>query len=261
MPKGWQTAKARVERGACETRAVARPRSGSAVDSEPLHAGLESRSLETQNRRGAALAADPPAGTFEDRDDVLALDLLEALRRLLRALSGRRRRQDVAEHEASRRRQDDRPLDDVLQLSYVPGPGVRGQLPQHLHAQLADGLPHLRREDHGVVPGESRDVLLALSQGGGGDRKDVEPVVQVGSEALLLDVALQLTVGGGDDANVHLQGLRPPDALEFTFLQHTQELRLKLLWKVADLVEEERAPVGQLEPAGLARERPGERPL
>src|SRR5262245_3045753 len=134
MPTCWQDAEwVAGGEDACgaagrETAAGARARSGRALDAELLHAGLEGRSLTAENPGGAAFAADPPAGFFENQNDVLALDLLEALRGLLRANAGRRRRrQHVGEHEASRRRKNDRPLDDVLQLPYVPGPGVGGQ--------------------------------------------------------------------------------------------------------------------------------------
>src|SRR2546422_6874472 len=100
--------------------------SGPAKNLELLHAGLQRRSLEAQNLRCAALTADPPAGLLENGDDVLALDVLEASRVRLRTPPGRRRG-EIAELEAAVRRDDDRPLDDVLQLAHVPGPGVGGQ--------------------------------------------------------------------------------------------------------------------------------------
>ena len=45
----------------------------------------------------------------------------------------------------------------------------------------------------------------------------------------------------------------PPSALELALLQHAQDLRLGHRREVGDLVEEERAAVGQLEAALLAR--------
>ena len=48
------------------------------------------------------------------------------------------------------------------------------------------------------------------------------------------------------------------DALELALLQHAQELRLQVERHVADLVEEERAAVGQLEAAARSRDRAGE---
>src|SRR2546426_6484727 len=91
-----------------EPPSVARPRSRTAEDAELLHPGLEGRSLEAQDLGGAVLTADPPTGLLENRDDVLALDVLEAPRLLLRAPAGRRGH-DVAELEAALGREDDRP--------------------------------------------------------------------------------------------------------------------------------------------------------
>ena len=59
----------------------------------------------------------------------------------------------------------------------------------------------------------------------------------------------------------HVDTLRPRAAepLELLLLQHAQQLRLELERNVADLVEEERAAVGELEAADLLRDRAGER--
>src|SRR4030095_7238363 len=58
-----------------------------------------------------------------------------------------------------------------------------------------------------------------------------------------------------DQADVHLEGVRSSDALELALLENAQEFRLKLLRKVADLVQEQRAAVCQLEAADPACER------
>src|SRR5215813_8877457 len=89
LPKGWQE-----------------KRSGGAVDAELLHAGLECRSLEAEDPGGAARSADAPAGIVEDRDNVSALDVFEALSVLRRPPAGRRRH-EIAEFEAAPGREDD----------------------------------------------------------------------------------------------------------------------------------------------------------
>ena len=52
-----------------------------------------------------------------------------------------------------------------------------------------------------------------------------------------------------------------PSAHDLVLLQDTQQLDLRAERQIADLVEEERAPVGGLEPSGLARQRARERAL
>ena len=67
-------------------------------------------------------------------------------------------------------------------------------------------------------------------------------------------------VGRGDQADVDPDRLGAADAHELALLEHAQQLDLHLERQLADLVEEQRAAVGQLELADLARVRAGERP-
>ena len=71
--------------------------------------------------------------------------------------------------------------------------------------------------------------------------------------------ALEIAVGRGDDAHVDLDAAPRADALDDLILQHAQQLGLQRRRQLADLVEEHRAAVGQLEPAALLRDRAGER--
>ena len=74
----------------------------------------------------------------------------------------------------------------------------------------------------------------------------------------LLDRDAQVLVGRGDDAHVDLDRDAAADRRVLALLEHAQQLRLRLHRHVADLVEEERAAVGLLEPAGAAGHRAGE---
>ena len=62
-------------------------------------------------------------------------------------------------------------------------------------------------------------------------------------------------------AHVGLDGLGAADPLELALLQDAQQLHLGRQVDVADLVEEQRAALGELEPPLLARLGAGERPL
>ena len=63
---------------------------------------------------------------------------------------------------------------------------------------------------------------------------------------------------GGDDAHIAFVLQRAAHALENAFLQHAQQLHLHRQAHVADLVEEQRAALGQLEPALARRDGAGE---
>ena len=66
----------------------------------------------------------------------------------------------------------------------------------------------------------------------------------------------EVAVGRGDHADVDRAGALLADALELALLQHAQQLGLQLERHLADLVEKQRAAVGQLEaPGGRASRR------
>ena len=122
---------------------------------------------------------------------------------------------------------------------------------------LAEGLGVLGQE----VLGEQRDVAAPLAERGQRERHHVQPVEEVLAEAPLLHHALEVAVGGGEHAHVHPDQLVAADALEGALLERAQQLHLELGRHVADLVEEHRAAVGQLELAEPALLGVGERAL
>ena len=93
---------------------------------------------------------------------------------------------------------------------------------------------------------------LALAQRRQLDLHPLEPVVEVLAEPPLADQRLQVLVGRGHQPHVHRD--RPPaaHARDLPLLERAQQPHLEGGLHVADLVEEERAAVGQLELA-----RPG----
>ena len=66
------------------------------------------------------------------------------------------------------------------------------------------------------------------------------------------DGRLQIPVGRRDDADVDLQRARAADALERFLLERAKDLGLQRQRQIADLVEEQRAAMRQLELARLA---------
>src|SRR5262245_20121581 len=81
---------------------------------------------------------------------------------------------------------------------------------------------------------------------------DVKAVVEIGTEASFLNRTLQIAVGGGYDPNINRNRRNSSHPFEFALLQKPQELGLKLLGNIADLIEKECAPLGQLYLARLA---------
>ena len=101
----------------------------------------------------------------------------------------------------------------------------------------------------------------AVPDRGEHERHHAEPVVQIFAEASGLDFGLQLLVGGRDQTHVHRDFSGAAKAPEGLGLEHLEELGLQLRREVADLIEEDRAVVGDLEEALLPVFRVGERTL
>ena len=83
--------------------------------------------------------------------------------------------------------------------------------------------------------------------------KDVEAIVEVLSKRPGGDRFLEIGAGGRDQSSVGLHRVCPAQTLELTLLQDSEQLHLDRGIDIADLVEKERAPGGQLETPLLAR--------
>jgi len=121
-------------------------------------------------------------------------------------------------------------------------------------------LARLRAEERG----EEGDVLPPLGERRDADREHLEAVEEILADAALGDRLLEVDVGRGDDAQVRAQRLRAAERGVLLRLQEVEELRLRRVRELADLVEEERAALGAFD---LARDAPrgggvraGERP-
>ena len=94
---------------------------------------------------------------------------------------------------------------------------------------------------------QQRDVVGAARAAAARDRDDVQPVEQIVPEPAFVDQLPQVAVGRRDHAHVDLLGPFGAERLDLALLQHAQQLGLQRRAHRADLVEEERAAVGQRE--------------
>src|SRR2546428_286597 len=152
-------------------------------------------------------------------------------------------------------------MHDVLQLAHVPRPVVARQHLErarrhapHVAVALARGLPD-------EVLDEERNVLAPLAERRHVDRHDVQAIVEVLTELARPHRGLEVDVGRGDDAHVDRDGPQPAEALDLALLEGAEELRLEVQAQRADLVEEHRPAVGELELPELAGVGAGERAL
>ena len=99
------------------------------------------------------------------------------------------------------------------------------------------------------------NVFAPLAQRHRLDREDVEAEVEILAKTAALHFLLEVAVGGGDQAHVDRAGAFFADALEIALLQHAQQLALQFERDFADLVEEQRAAVGEFEAADAVAHR------
>src|SRR5437870_7104605 len=255
---------------------AARPASGRPVTGRsalPGRPDAPSRQLHTErvpmDLENPSGLGQVPADTLEDPQDDLLLELIRGLverkgfgRPNLRDLLGQRHVQrQIVELDDGRLGQDHAALDDVLALTHVARPPVGVQGGQRLGRKPLDSLvePSVVAPDEMID--EQRDVLDALAQRRHHDRHYVEPVVEIFAEGAAADGLLEVRVRRGDEAHVDLDRPGAADPLDLALLEYPQELGLELGPQGADLVEEERAALRELELAKLALVGAGERTL
>ena len=144
---------------------------------------------------------------------------------------------------------NDGAFDDVLQFADVAGPVMRFNTAMQSSEMPLTRTPCLRAKRCMNLWARKRHVLLAFAQGRHVNGHDVEAEKQVLAEFLAFDAFFQVPVGGGDDADVHLDGAVAADAFQFALLQDAQQLGLDLRGNLADFVQQDGAAVGQFEPA------------
>ena len=107
---------------------------------------------------------------------------------------------------------------------------------------------------------QDRQRVPAFAQRRQRDGGDVEAEIQILPEALLRDRRLQIHIGGGDHAHIHLGRGAGAESGHLALLQHAQQLDLQSQGQVADFIQQQRAAASRLEPAaplGTHRTRKG----
>ena len=235
------------------------------IDLQLLHFAVQRPPADAQTRRRVFDVAARLVELFEDQFPFRIVD--RAAHRLVyrRCRRGRRavtqhRRRDMLRPDIHIGRQQAGALDRIFQLADITRPWVFQEEPHHLVCNAA----YLRLARRLVFADEIickyRDILLPLAQRRYLEGKDVQTVIQVAAEGLFLNRLLQVHIGTRNDADIERDRLLPPDARHLARLQDAQQVDLHLVRHIADLVQKDRAVVGQLEFAGAALAlRAGER--
>ena len=105
---------------------------------------------------------------------------------------------------------------------------------------------------------QRHDVFLALTQWRQEQRHNIQPVIKVFAKYSARDRIFEISIGGGDQAHVHFDGMSTAQAHKAAFFEHAQKLRLNAGRHGGDLVQKQRSPMRALQQAFFAAARVGE---
>src|SRR5262245_1523953 len=228
---------------------AARARLPTVLDLVLLHLAVQRRPVQAEDLGGLLLV---PVRALERLQDGHLFDLRERAVRRDDELRGRRalgpqRLRQVVHLDFGVLRHEDAPLYHVFELPHVARPAVADQnvirrRRNRLYIPLMTGLVFLEE-----VFAEQRNVFCALAQRGHaeGDRVDAE--VQILAQLAVPQRGVQVDVGRADQTEADADDAVAANRPVLAFLQHTEELGLQVRRHLADLVEEQRAPLGHLE--------------
>ena len=80
-----------------------------------------------------------------------------------------------------------------------------------------------------------------------GDRENSEAIVQIAAKFARLDHPGKVAIGSSDETNIDRNRSSAAKPLYFLFLQRPQEFGLQFQWQVPNLVQEQRAHMGQFQ--------------
>src|SRR6266850_2987841 len=156
----------------------------------------------------------------------------------------------LAEHDGT--------LNHVLELADVSRPLVGTEMLHRLRRHGTDLLPEVPGEAREEEYDQLRDVRATLAKRRDLDRKHVQPVEEVGPEAPRPYRFLEIAIRRRDHPHVHPGRPARPHGFELLLLENAKKLHLRLEGQLTDLVEEDRAAIGELEAADAALQGTGE---
>ena len=144
-------------------------------------------------------------------------------------------------------RQHNRALVRVLELAHVARPVILLERRDHVVVHRFDRLGVPCRMFVSEPFHEHWNILDAFAKRGYGNRDHVQAIVQIVLEPTLVHELTQIAVRRSDDTNIDAFCPFRAEGLDFALLQNAQQLGLQPRAHAVDLVEKDRAAVGESE--------------
>ncbi|MNP11419.1 hypothetical protein D3C76_1036040 [compost metagenome] len=135
-----------------------------------------------------------------------------------------------------------RPLQHITQLTDIARPGMLAEQDQSFIVEFMLAVEFFQDRF-----AERRHVVEPLAQGRYLNRQDIQAVIQVGSKLTPGHGCGKVGGGGGNHPHIALHHIVGTHRFVFLFLQHPQQFALQGQGHVADLIEEQRTALGNLQ--------------
>ena len=157
--------------------------------------------------------------------------------------------------------QDHGPLDDILELADIARPIVGNQSCLTGSRNAIDPDTVLSGQTLHELLGQKRNIFAPLTQRWHRNGNHVQSEVEILPKLFPGNALLEITVGGGDHANIHPDQSITTHALQLALLKHPEQFGLDVRGHLADFIQQNRATVRQLETPLALGHGPGESPL
>ena len=105
-------------------------------------------------------------------------------------------------------------------------------------------MPYSALNSAQEITRKNGNIFLAIAQRRNEEGNYVQPIEKILAKSAAGDFLLEVFIGGGDHANVHVSGLVRADAFEALFFQHAQHFGLRAQAHVSHFIEKQRAAIG-----------------
>ena len=113
------------------------------------------------------------------------------------------------------------PLHHIFQLPDIAMPWIIFQVFHGLTAEFGDMIPtKLIGHAHGKVPGQQGHIPLSFPQGGHKQYLKGEAIQQIFFKSALPGHGGKISIGGADNADIHLQGCGTTHPLKLAIFHH-----------------------------------------
>src|ERR1700683_4642733 len=108
--------------------------------------------------------------------------------------------------------------------------------------------------------GEKGNAPLPFSERRESNRKDIQPVVEIGAKLTFLYHSPEIVVGGSNHPHINLQRTAAAQTFEPVFLEHAKKFWLQFKGKISDFVKKQSAAISRLNSSHGMCETAGDRP-